>query len=111
MAKKRRRKELDDNICPLCKCDMAVRCTGHSRQPFVDGKKYEAICHTCWAVPKTWYYIEETDSFDGPYFDFDHLYTAEELAKDGFDLKAAKTSLKAIKTSINKYKARIKGKL
>ena len=82
----------DDNICPLCKQDMDVRCTGYSKQPFIDGKKYESICHTCWCVPKD----------DGS------LCTPKELIEDGFDIKDAKTSIKAIKKSIIKYKAKIK---
>jgi hypothetical protein len=71
---------------------MAVRCTYYSKHPFIDGKKYEAICHTCWCVPKD----------DG------NLYTPQELAEDGFDIRAAKTSIKAIKKSVLKYKSRIK---
>ena len=89
MAKTRRKKEIDDNICPICKYEMFVRCTGYSKQPFVNGKKYEAICHTCWATLKN----------NG------ELYTPEELVEDGFDIKQAKASVKAIKISIKKYKS------
>lgn len=104
IKKPRKKKEINDTICPLCKQFMDVRCIGHSQDPFIDGKKYEAICHTCWAVPKIWYYIN--DSFDGPYFDGSHLHTPEELVQDGFDIIEIKISIKAIKESIKKNKSK-----
>jgi len=108
MAKRkiRKKREINDNICPLCKQDMQIRCTGYSQKPFVDGKKYAAICHTCWCVPKIWYYQSETDTFDGPYFDGDHLYTPEEMMEEGAcdNIKEAKLCVKAVKASIKKNK-------
>lgn len=85
--------QVNDNICPICKQYMSVRCTGYSKQPFINGKKYEAICHTCWAATKSWNYNDEKSLEK-------YLYTAQELAEDGFDIKDAKTSLKAIKLSL-----------
>jgi hypothetical protein len=89
--------QINDDICPICKQYMAVRCTGYSKQPFINGKKYEVICHTCWAATKSWSYTEEKSLENC-------LYTANELEEDGFDIKEAKISIKAIKTSIKKLK-------
>lgn len=85
--------QVNDNICPICKQYMSVRCTGYSKQPFINGKKYESICHTCWAATKSWNYNGEKSLEKC-------LYTAQELAEDGFDIKDAKASLKAIKLSL-----------
>jgi hypothetical protein len=106
----------NSDYCPICGEFMDVLCSGHRSKPFVDGRKYDAICFVCFNVPKTWYVklgkAEDgsEDVWEGPFFDWKHLNTAEELVSDGStdDLKRARKSVKAVKAQIKKMTAKQK---
>lgn len=86
---------------------MDVLCSGHSRTPFIDGRKYANICFVCFHVPKMW--IGELgrardgsqDEWDGPFWDPKLLHTAAELVDNGVcDLSRARKSIRAIKQKL-----------
>ena len=114
----RRRRETNEELCPICGQYMDVRCIGHRNKPFVDGNTYESICFICFSIPRTFYVTRgkaedgSEDIWEGPFFDSYHLWTPEQLVKEEFiteSLKAAKISHKAL---MNKIKiARKKGKI
>jgi hypothetical protein len=107
----------DGDNCPICGQFITTRCVGHREKPFVDGNKYQAICFTCFSIPKTWIvkYGASSDGSDdvweGPFFDGDHLNTPQELLTEGVvdDIRVAKISYKALVQRIKKAKQ--KGKL
>jgi hypothetical protein len=93
----------DDGICPICGEIIQVRCTGVKRKPFVDGRRYEAICDCCFAVPK----LVEYDASQG-WISYDYnnpaLYEVAELVKEGWDKESATRSYKAVKKLLKKHK-------
>lgn len=105
-----------DDFCPICGEFMDVLCSGHRRTPFVDGRTYDHICFICFNVPKVWYITRgkaedgSEDVWEGPFFDWKHLNTAEDLVEDGTteDIKKARKSIKAVKAQIKKMTAKQK---
>ena len=52
-----------DDFCPICNESIEVRCSGHSRKPFVDGKKYAVICQYCFETPMVGEYDEKANKY------------------------------------------------
>jgi hypothetical protein len=85
---------------------MEIICSGHSSVPFIDGRKYPEICFVCFNIPKIWEITPSDngseDTWEGPFYDHKHLFTAEELIEDGVaeDIRRAKKSITAVKKRI-----------
>src|SRR5688572_15324741 len=86
----------NDDHCPLCGDLMEVRVLGFHSTPFVDGRKYDAICFPCSDVPKTTWDEHSTRGFLDP----NCLHTVEEMISDGWSREEAKRSLKAVQRAI-----------
>jgi hypothetical protein len=91
---------------------MEIICSGHSTIPYIDGRKYTEMCFVCLHIPKIWDITEgkaedgSEDVWEGPFYDHKHLFTAQELIKEGVtdDLRQAKKSLTAVKKRITAAK-------
>ena len=95
----------DPDACSICKEFMTVACLGHATVPFIDGRKYEEICHCCFSVPKMYEYDEKKEElivFET--MNYKRLHTAKELVSEGFEEEFAKKSIKAVKAKIKKRK-------
>ena len=108
------KKPKSDEYCPICGQYMDVRCVGHRDSPFVDGFTYDAICFVCFSIPKTYEHKKGEngeDVWEGPYFDYHHLYTPKELIEESVcdDLKVAKNCYKSLLATIKA--GRKKGKI
>ena len=81
--------------CPICGCDPKALTRCFSHEPFIDGRTYDFICHTCACVPKKWEYK------DGEMIVFEHqspsrLNTVEDMVSDGWAAERAAKSIKAV---------------
>ena len=94
-----------EGYCNICGEFCEVVCTGYSSGPFVDGKKYDEICHVCHCVPKTCEYDEENDEWiHYDYLEDKKLRTVAEMMEDGWDKAEAAKSVKAVKAAIKRAK-------
>lgn len=93
---------LADDLCPICGQEMLVYCSGYRHHPFVDGKKYEAICQLCGEVPKMAYCDDQGTTWFYKEFDPQQLCSLEELMSGGWTKEECKISLDAVKASIRK---------
>ena len=94
---------------PICDQDLYALDRRFNKSPFIDGRKYHAICWTCGNVPKDYEWDEEKEEltvFDE--FDPKRLFTVEEMMSDGFEREESRISIRAVKASIRKSKARKK---
>ncbi len=98
------KKSKSSEHCPICGQYMEVICSGFARDPFIDGRCYESICHACFSVPCTWRFDE--DVWMWMHYDLGQLefHTVTELIRFGFTKEEATISLKAIKTAIKNSK-------
>lgn len=101
-----------DDKCPICNGFIDVICSGYSRTPFVDGKKYKMICQFCYETPKSWEYDEKNDKIVILPISADNLHTAESLFEELFSGKPKKNDANFIrcKNSVSSIKKSIKKK-
>ena len=98
------KKKNNEEFCPLCGEYMDVVCSVHREKQFIDGKKYNYICHTCFNVPKMYDYNEKTDKLIiYELMDPNRLSTVADMVSEGANAKLAEKSIKAVKQSIKKY--------
>lgn len=107
----RHKKHRDDGICPICKCEMDVIVSAYKDYPFIDGRKYQAICFVCASVPKTW---ENVKNYDDGFcihkeyllvfetFDPKRLCSIGEMMEDGFGKVESEKSIRAVKAAIRR---------
>lgn len=73
--------------CPLCGQPMDFYAITYRNHPFIDGQTYPAMCFGCAHVPKEYVQIYDKDDNveeeQGPYFDYKHLQTPQELHEAG----------------------------
>jgi len=95
---------MNDDICPICDQEMYAFATYYAEHPFIDGRKYPKICHTCFCVPKMYHYNninEKLIVYES--WSPTRLHTPESLMEDaGFPKANCAKSIKAIKKSIKR---------
>lgn len=89
------RPKRNENECPICGEYIQIASSGYLNHPFVDGKKYDAICLCCASTLKGSFTIA------GPK-NPPELHSLQEMIEDGFDKKNAEKSLKLIKKALKK---------
>jgi hypothetical protein len=100
---------VSEYFCTICKQDLYALDKRFNKHPFIDGRKYHAICWTCGNVPKNYEWDEEKEEltvFDE--FDPKRLFTVDEMMSDGFGREESRISIRAVKASIRKSNARKK---
>jgi len=100
---------VSEYFCPICDQDLYALDRRFNKSPFVDGRKYHAICWTCGNVPKNYEWDEEKEEltvFDE--FNPKRLFTVDEMMSDGFEREESRISIRAVKAAIRKAKARKK---
>ena len=74
--------------CEICgDSDLEVVVSAHSREPFIDGRTYDVICHTCYAVPRSWKYDKVSEEVIST---STRLSTVIELVEDGWSEEHSK---------------------
>ena len=94
-----RRKQ--EGFCGICGREVLVNCSAYTHKPFIDGRRYEDLCHLCYEVPKMYDWDEKSQKI--VYYstmDPKRLCTAAELMEGGWDKKECEISIKAIKKAI-----------
>ena len=96
-------KKIQEGHCGVCSsfCDVVVSAYRKGNKPFLDGRNYDEVCHCCHAAWK----ITEWDDLEDKWIHYDpyneiHLYSIDELIKEGWDKEQIKISLKAIKNAL-----------
>lgn len=102
--------------CHICGQHMDFCVTSFNHQPFIDGKRYKRICFTCAQVPQDYVQTYLNDNIveqQGPFFDWKHLCTPEELVKMGAaeTLEEANRSVKAVRRKLRDIGAQVLNKL
>jgi hypothetical protein len=94
-------------FCGICGNECKVVCSAYrkGKLPFIDGKNYEEICDCCHAAWKVveWDDLEDLWVYYDPYND-PHLYSVDELIKDGWSKQQAKKSIKCIIHALKRQK-------
>jgi hypothetical protein len=91
-------------FCPICDQEMQTLVSAYHKSPFIDGRRYEFICHCCSEVPRM--YEANEDGYHNVFKEFDkkRLHSVDDLMEFGWDKQYAKTSLKAVQAKIKKSK-------
>jgi hypothetical protein len=93
----------DGDHCPICGRELFCFASAYAHQPFIDGKKYEAMCQLCYEVPKMAVCDENGRTLFYTEFDPQQLCSVEELMAGGWTKDECKQSLDAVKASIRKH--------
>lgn len=92
------RKEFKMNkpdCCPICGHHPEAITKCFATEPFLDGRLYDFICHTCACVPKMWEIIDgEIITYE--FQSADRLNTVEHMVSDGWTAERAEISIKAV---------------
>lgn len=91
-----------EDECPICGQPIDVACKGYCEKPFLDGRRYEAICFCCSEVPLVWHRDEEAQMWRFRW-DPTQLQELEDMIADGFDKKRSAICIKAVRASIKKH--------
>ncbi len=91
-----------DGQCGVCGLEPECGVRVYRDCPFIDGRRYNLICFTCYSVPKKWEY----DKFVGvicykhpsPYY----LHTVDEMISDGWTRHESEFAIKAVKRALAK---------
>lgn len=118
MAKKAAKK-VAKNLppCPICGQPMDFCVISFRNHPFIDGKLYKQMCFACAHVPEDFVqtYDEKGNvaSEEGPFFDWKHLRTPEDLVLVGSaeTLEQAGRCVRAVRRIIKEVGARELNKL
>lgn len=83
-------------LCGICKQvpDAIVR---YDDVPFINGKYYDIVCHTCHCVLKNWDYDTEGNIIYYGFLDPNRLADVSMLVREGWDQQQAMCSINAIK--------------
>lgn len=106
--------------CPICGQEMDFCATTYRTHPFIDGNVYKKMCFTCANIPDDLVQTYDANgnivSEEGPFFDWKHLRSpedlvhigsAESLEQAGRCLRAVRRKLKEIgAVALNKLKLR-----
>lgn len=103
--------------CPICGQPMDFCVISFRNHPFIDGKLYKQMCFACAHVPED--YVQTYDakgnvaSEEGPFFDWKHLRTPEDLVNIGSaeTLEQAGRCVRAVKRKLKEVGARELNKL
>jgi hypothetical protein len=90
-------------LCAICQ-QVPEAIVRHDTIPFIDGKNYELICHTCSRVPRSWEYNTNGEIIFYGYMDHTRLATVDILVQEGWDAQVALCSINAVKKAIKNMK-------
>lgn len=83
--------------CPICGEFIEVIVRLHAHDPFVDGRCYDMICHTCFVVPMTWEYDKDGEVIWHGTKSPNRLASVAHLMSEGWEKAEAERSIKAVK--------------
>ena len=90
-------------LCEICQ-QVPEAIVRYDTTPFIDGKNYELVCHTCSRVPRSWEYGDDGDIIYYGYLDHTRLATVDVLVKEGWDSEVALCSINAVKKAVKNMK-------
>lgn len=86
-----------DDDCQICGQFVETIVRFHAEEPFVDGRCYNFICHTCASIPRTWASDSNGEMIWYGTKSPDRLASVEDMVTDGWTKKEAEISIKAVK--------------
>ena len=99
--------------CPICGKYMDYIVTSYRSHPYIDGRCYKKMCFGCAHAPQDFVFDEDEEEEDGPFFDHKHLYSEEDLYRNGSvkTLEEAKRCLRGVRKKIAEVGVRALNKL